>query len=310
MAEYITDILILGSGPAGSTAGIYSARAGFSPIVVSGETLGGQLVSADIIENYPGFDTPVSGTELIEKMHKQAQNVGVKFINDTIQEVDFSTYPFVCNSNLNTFSAKSIIIATGASTKWLGLKNERELIGKGVSSCATCDGFFYKCKDVAVVGGGNAAAKEALYLSMLANSVTLIHRRDSLRADKIEQEKLFKNKKIHFEWDSVVDEFLLKDNAFELAGVKLRNLKTDETKNLSFDGVFVAIGYTPNTEIFKRYLNLDEKGYIITEKGCCKTNIAGVFAAGDVCNPLFHQAIMSAGDGCLAAMQAEQFLSV
>ena len=309
MAEYIADILILGSGPAGCTAGIYAARAGFSPLIVAGQSFGGQLVSADIIENYPGFDTPISGVDLIAKMQTQAKNIGVKFINDMIQEVDFLSYPFVCSSNLNSFSAKSIIIATGASTKWLGLKNEQELIGKGVSSCATCDGFFYKGKDIAVIGGGNVAAKEALYLSKLANSVTLIHRRDTLRADKVEQEKLFKNKKIHFEWDSVADEFLIKDDRFELKGLKLRNLKNDELKSLNFDGVFVAIGYTPNTEIFRRYLNLDEKGYIITEKGCCKTNVEGIFAAGDVCNSQFHQAIMAAGSGCLAALQAEQYLS-
>lgn len=309
MAEYITDILILGSGPAGCTAGIYAARAGFSVLIVSGELSGGQLLSADIIENYPGFETPISGGELGEKMQKQARNVGVKFVNDLIQEVDFSSYPFICSSNLNSFSARSVIIATGASTKWLNLKNEQELIGKGVSSCATCDGYFYRGKDVAVIGGGNVAAKEALYLAKLANSVTVIHRRDTLRADKIEQEKMFKNKKIHFEWDSVVDEFLLKENALELKGLKVRNVKSDELKELRFDGVFVAVGYTPNTAIFRRYLNLDEKGYIITEKGCCKTNVEGVFAAGDVSNPQFHQAILAAGAGCLAALQAEQYLT-
>jgi len=309
MAEYITDILILGSGPAGCTAGIYAVRSGFSPLIVAGDIAGGQMLSADIIENYPGFDTPISGSDLIAKMQNQAKNLGVKFIYDTVQEVDFSSYPFVCSSNFNSFSAKSVIIATGASTKWLGIKNEQELIGHGVSSCATCDGFFYKGKEVAVIGGGNVAAKEALYLAKLAKSVTIIHRRDTLRADKIEQEKLFKNRKIHFEWNSVVDEFLIKNTTFELQGLRLRNVKSDELKTLNFDGVFVAVGYTPNTMIFRRYLNLNERGYIITEKGCCKTNIPGIFAAGDVSNPLFHQAILAAGSGCLAALQAEQFLT-
>ena len=309
MAEYLTDVLIIGSGPAGCTAGIYAARSGLNPIIVSGEQAGGQLMSTNIIENFPGFEVPLSGPELMEKMKNQALNVGVRFVNDTIKEVDFSSRPFVCNSNLNSFSAKSVIIATGASTKWLGVEKEKDLIGRGVATCATCDGYFYRGKDVAVIGGGNTAVKEALFLAQLVNSVTVIHRRDKLRADKIEQDKAFRHNKIKFEWDSVVEELITEENPLRLTEIKLRNLKTDIIKNLKVDGVFIAVGYSPNTEIFKRYINLDEKGYIITEKGCCKTNIAGIYAAGDVKNPLYHQAIISAGSGALAALEAENFIN-
>ncbi len=279
MAEYSASLMIIGSGPAGYSAAIYAARAGIDTFIVSGEQLGGQLIYADNIENYPGFDTPVSGLELMQKMQKQAINLGVKIIKDTIQEVDFDISPFVCNSNTNSFSAKSIIISTGASAKWLGLKNEHLLIGKGVSTCAICDGWFYKNKDVVVVGGGNTAAKEALYLSDIANSVTIVHRRNNLRADNSEQTKLFNNNKIKIEWDSVVEEFITQKNPFKLKEILIKNLKNDKTKKIKTDGVFIAIGYSPNTTIFKKYLNIDENGYIITKPGCCETNVTGIFVA-------------------------------
>lgn len=309
MAEFKTDILIIGSGPAGCSAGIYASRAGLSALIVSGDQIGGQLIAADMVENYCGFDTPISGADLSAKMQKQAENLGVKFVFDTINEVDFANRPFVCSSGRNSFVSKAVIIATGASSQWLGLKNEKELIGRGVSTCATCDGFFYKGKNVAVIGGGNAAIKEAIFLTSVAANVTVIHRRGSLRADKIEQERAFANRKIKFEWDSVAEELIADGEPETLRGIKIKNLKTDEEKIINVDAVFLAIGHKPNTDIFKRFLELDDKGYIVTKGGDCRTNIEGVFAAGDVKNPKFRQAIVSAGSGCIAALQAEEFVN-
>lgn len=309
MAEFKTDILIIGSGPAGCSAGIYASRAGLSALIVSGDQIGGQLIAADMVENYCGFDTPISGADLSTKMQKQAENLGVKFVFDTINEVDFVNRPFVCSSGRNSFVSKAVIIATGASSQWLGLKNEKELIGRGVSTCATCDGFFYKGKNVAVIGGGNAAIKEAIFLTSVATNVTVIHRRGNLRADKIEQERAFANRKIKFEWDSVAEELIADGKPETLRGIKIKNLKTDEEKIINVDAVFLAIGHKPNTDIFKRFLELDDKGYIVTKGGDCRTNIEGVFAAGDVKNPKFRQAIVSAGSGCIAALQAEEFVN-
>ena len=310
MALYTTDLLILGSGPAGYTAGIYAARAGLKPIIVSGEQIGGQLTMTNDIENFPGFATPISGMELMDKMRNQALNVGVEIIDDKITEVDFSQRPFSCSSeNHNLFCGETVIIATGASARWLGLESETKFRGFGVSACATCDGFFYRNRDVAVVGGGNTAVDEAIYLTGFARSVTLIHRRDSLRADKHLQERLFANPKIHVEWDSVVDEVLGTDNPLGVTGLRLKNIKTDETKVLNVEGVFMAIGHHPNTELFKNQLKLDKDGYIETLPNSCQTSVEGVFAAGDVKDPNFRQAVVAAGSGCIAALETEKYLS-
>ncbi len=310
MAEYKTKVLIIGSGPAGYTAGIYAARAGLKPIIVSGEQIGGQLTMTNDIENFPGFATPISGMELMDKMRNQALNVGVEIIDDKITEVDFSQRPFSCSSeNHNLFCGETVIIATGASARWLGLESETKFRGFGVSACATCDGFFYRNRDVAVVGGGNTAVDEAIYLTGFARSVTLIHRRDSLRADKHLQERLFANPKIHVEWDSVVDEVLGTDNPLGVTGLRLKNIKTDETKVLNVEGVFMAIGHHPNTELFKNQLKLDKDGYIETLPNSCQTSVEGVFAAGDVKDPNFRQAVVAAGSGCIAALETEKYLS-
>ena len=310
MAEYRTPVLIIGSGPAGYTAGIYAARAGLKPIVVSGEQIGGQLTITTDVENFPGFPAPVAGTELMHNMRVQAHNVGVQIIDDKIIEVDFSRRPFECNSeNHNLFCGDTVIIATGASARWLGLPSEEKFRGFGVSGCATCDGFFYRGRDVAVVGGGNTAVEEALYLTNFANSVTLIHRRDSLRADKTMQDRLLNNPKITVEWDSVVEEIVGTDSPLAVTGVKIKNVKSDQTKLLKIDGVFIAIGHHPNTEIFKEQLELDEGGYIITSPDSCRTNIEGVFAAGDVKDPKFRQAVIATGSGCIASLEADRWLA-
>lgn len=310
MAQYKTPVLIIGSGPAGYTAGIYAARAGLKPLIVSGEQPGGQLTITTDVENYPGFPEPVNGTELMERMKQQAINLGVEFVEDKIIEVDFKQRPFSCNSeNYNLFTADTIIIATGASARWLGLESEQKFLGFGVSGCATCDGFFYRGKDVAVVGGGNTAAEEALYLTNFARSVTLIHRRDSLRADKTMQQRLFDNPKIAVEWNCVIEEIIGTDTPKAVTGLKLKNIKDDSTKEMKVDGVFIAIGHHPNTEVFKNHLELDSSGYIVTKPDSCETGIAGVFAAGDVKAPEFRQAVIAAGSGCTAALEAERWLN-
>ncbi len=308
MAQYQSKIIILGSGPAGYTAGIYAARAGLSPLLISGFQKGGQLTITTYIENFPGFPEPIAGTELMDRMLNQAQNLGVTVIDDQISEVDFSKRPFTLISEQNSYCADSVIIATGASARWLGLENETKFRGFGVSSCATCDGFFYRNKHVAVVGGGNTAAEEALYLANIAASVTLIHRRDTLRADKTMQERLFNHPKINIEWDSVVCDVLGNENPKSMTGLRIKNLKTDKFKELDVDGLFVAIGHTPNTSIFKSALNLDDDGYIITSPGSTKTSIDGIFAAGDVKDSRYRQAITAAGSGCQAFLEAERFL--
>lgn len=310
MSEYATKVLIIGSGPAGYTAGIYAARAGLKPVLVSGSQIGGQLTITTEIENFPGFAEPISGPQLMENMRKQALNVGVQIIDDKITEADLKKRPFICNSeNGNIFKAQAVIICTGSSARWLNLESEKKYIGFGVSACATCDGFFYRGKDVAVVGGGNSAVEEALYLTNFASKVYLIHRRDALRADAVMQERIKNHQKIQILWDSVVDEVIGSDKPLGVTGIKIRNVKTDKTSVLNLDGLFIAIGHHPNTDIFREYLKLDPEGYIITAPDSTATNIEGVFAAGDVKDPKFRQAITSAGSGAMAAIETERFLT-
>lgn len=311
MAEYKTKLLIIGGGPAGYTAGIYAARAGLNPILISGFQPGGQLTTTGEIENYPGFERPISGQVLMENMRLQALNVGCKIINDTIAEVDFEHRPFLCSSeNHHQYISEAVIIATGASTRWLNVAGEDKFKGWGVSSCATCDGFFYRGKCVAVVGGGNSAVEEALFLANLASQVILIHRRDSLRADKILQDRVLKHPKINVMWNTVVEEIFGHDNPKGVAALKVKNVKNDVLSTLSVDGIFVAIGHTPNTSLFKSQLKLDEQGYIKTmAASSCLTSVAGIFAAGDVVSGNFKQAILAAGSGCMACLEAEKYLA-
>ena len=310
MAEYKTKLLIIGSGPAGYTAAIYAARSGLNPFLITGSDEGGQLMLSENVENYPGIDHAISGSELMKIMKNQALNLGVKIYNDKIVEVDFSNRPFECSSEKHhVFFAKSIIIATGASAKWLEISNEEKYRGFGVSVCAVCDGFFYKNKDVAVIGGGNSAAEEALYLSNFASTVTLIHRRDSLRADHRLQQKLQETPQISVKFDCTVEEYIGNDNPPKIEAIKIKNVKSDKEEILKVDGVFVAIGHKPNTEIFQNQLALDKFGYIKTAADSCKTDIEGVFAAGDVKNPEFRQAVIAAGSGAIAAMEASRWLN-
>ncbi len=310
MSDYQTSVLIIGSGPSGYTAGIYAARAGLKPLIFTGPQTGGQLTLTTEIENFPGFPEPISGPELMSRMRQQAENVGVQIVEDKITKVDLNSRPFICQSeNGHHISADSIIISTGATARWLGLESESKFLGFGVSGCATCDGFFYRNKDVAVIGGGNTAVDEALYLTNFARSVTLIHRRDALRADQTLQTRLFNNPKITVEWDSVVDEFVGTDTPKSLTGLKVKNVKTGDIKEINVDGAFVAIGHHPNSELFKDWLDIDAEGYLITPPNSCKTKIAGVFASGDVQDPHFRQAIVAAGSGCIAALEAERYLN-
>ena len=311
MAEYKTKMLIIGSGPAGYTAGIYAARAELKPIIVSGNQLGGQITTSHEIENYPGFPKPITGQQLMDNMHQQAINVGCEIVNDTITEVDFANSPFICSSeNNNQYRCDSIIIATGASTKWLNIPGENKFRGWGVSSCATCDGFLYKGKSVAVIGGGNSAVEEALFLAKIASQVILVHRRDTLRADTILQKKILNHPKINILWNTVVTEIFGNDTPLGVSAIKVKNVKNDIINTLSVDGVFVSIGHTPNTNIFNGQLELDSQGYIITNPvGSSNTNVQGVFAAGDVVSGNFKQAILAAGSGCLAFREAEKYLA-
>ncbi|MDD4557220.1 MAG: thioredoxin-disulfide reductase [Alphaproteobacteria bacterium] len=308
MSEYRTKLLIIGSGPAGYTAGIYAVRSGLSPLIVSGYQVGGQLTTTTDVENFPAFPEPINGTELMERMQKQCQNLGVEMVNDQIIEADFSKNPFLLKSEQHTYVAESVIISTGASAKKAGILGEEKFWGFGVSACATCDGFFYRGKDVAVVGGGNAAIVEALHLTHFAKSVTLIHRRDSLRAEKVMIERVLNNPKITVEWDSVVEEIYGEEQPRSVTGIKLRNVKTKQAKDIKLDGVFIAIGHQPNTDLFKAQLALDEQGYILTQNNT-KTSVAGVFAAGDVTNPKYKQAVIAASMGCEAALDAETYLN-
>lgn len=309
MAEYKVDVLIIGSGPAGYTAGIYTARAGLKSLIVSGNQKGGQLILSSEVDNYPGFVETMTGYEIMEKMRQQAEEREVQIVDDIITEVDFFDHPFTCSSAAgNSYQSKAIIVATGSSVNWLGLPSEEKYMGHGVSSCATCDGFFYRGKEVAVVGGGNTAAEEALYLAAFTDKVYLIHRRHSLRADTVLQQRLLQNRKIVMVWNNIIEEILGTEDPLSVTGLKIRNVKTDMQKTLYISGLFVAIGHHPNTELFRNYLNLTAGGYIATQANGCTTNIRGVFAAGDVCNPEHHQAVIAAGSGAKAALEAIKFL--
>lgn len=303
-------VLIIGSGAAGCTAAIYAARASLSPIMVRGMQPGGQLTITTDVENYPGFEHAVQGPWLMEQMEKQAAHVGTKIMDDHIASVDLSKRPFTAiGESGDRYTGDTLIIATGATARWLGMDSEKKFQGFGVSACATCDGFFFKGKEVVVFGGGNSAVEEALYLTNHATKVTLIHRRDTLRAEKIGQERLFKNPKISVIWDSVPEEFVGTENPTSLTGVKLKNVKTGTISEIKTDGAFIAIGHTPNTELFKGTVTTDSDGYIVTTPGSTKTNIPGVFAAGDVQDKIFRQAVTAAGTGCMAALEAERFLA-
>jgi thioredoxin reductase (NADPH) len=302
----IRNVLIIGSGPAGLTAAIYAARANLSPLLLEGFEPGGQLMITTEVENFPGFKDGILGPELMEEMRAQAARVGTEIRTEQVTDVDLGHRPFAVKTAMSEYRAKTLIIATGASAKWLGLPSETALYGKGVSACATCDGFFFRGKNVVVVGGGDTALEEAIYLTRLVNHVTLIHRRDTLRASKIMQDRAFKNEKITFVWDTAVKEILDPADG-KVTGVKVVNLKTDEEKILPTDGVFIAIGHKPNTDLFQRQLDLDDNGYICVTKGA-HTGIPGVFAAGDVHDTVYRQAITAAGSGCMAALDASRFL--
>ncbi len=305
-----TRVLIIGAGPAGYTAAIYAARAGLAPLLVAGLQPGGQLMITTDVENYPGFAEAVQGPWLMEQMAAQAAHVGTRIVNDLITGVDFSRRPFRADGDSgDTYLADSAIIATGAQARWLGLPSEQRLQGFGVSACATCDGFFYRGKRVAVVGGGNTAVEEALYLAGLAESVVLIHRRDTLRAEKILQTRLFAHPKIRVVWDSVVEEITAAGTPGVADGVRLRNVKTGAQSRIDLDGVFVAIGHAPNTAPFRGQVSVDEDGYIVTEPGTTRTSVPGVFAAGDVQDKVWRQAVTAAGTGCMAALEAEKWLA-
>jgi thioredoxin reductase (NADPH) len=305
-----TKVLILGSGAAGCTAAVYAARANLKPIMVQGMQPGGQLTITTEVENYPGFAEPIQGPWLMEQMVEQARNVGTEIIDDLIVDVDLSKRPFTCvGDSGDIYAAETVIVATGASAKWLGLDSEQKFSGFGVSACATCDGFFYRERPVAVIGGGNTAVEEALYLTNFASKVTLVHRRDELRAEKIMQDRLFRNEKIDVKWDTVLDEVVGTDNPPGVTGAKLKNIKTGESDDLIVDGVFIAIGHDPNTKVFQGILDMDEEGYLVTAPDSTATNIPGVFAAGDVKDKVYRQAITAAGMGCMAALEAEKFIA-
>ncbi|MEM0117096.1 MAG: thioredoxin-disulfide reductase [Conexivisphaerales archaeon] len=297
-------VLILGSGPAGLTAAIYAARAGYAPLVIGGFEFGGQLMLTTYVENFPGFPKGILGPELMEAMKKQAEEVGARIINDNATSVDFSSRPFKVYINDDLYTADAVIVATGASAKWLGLESEQRLRGRGVSSCAVCDGSFFKGKDVALVGGGDSAMEDAIYLSKICRKVTVIHRRDKLRASAIMQARAKSRPNIEFVWDSVVEEVVGKER---VEAVKVRNLKTNKIEFLPVSALFVAIGHQPNTEIFKGQLEIDEKGYLKV-KDETRTNIEGVFAAGDVADPIYRQAVTAAGLGARAAIDAVRYL--
>jgi thioredoxin reductase (NADPH) len=310
MADIHSKVVILGSGAAGATAAIYAARAMLRPIVIAGLQPGGQLTITTEVENYPGFADAIQGPWLMDQMQAQAEHVGAKIIHDVITSVDLARRPFTLIADSgDRFIAETLIVATGAQARWLGFPSEEQFKGFGVSACATCDGFFFRGKRVAVVGGGNTAAEEALFLTNFADKVTLIHRRAVLRADKTNQMRLADNPKIEIIYDSVVDEVLGTENPRGVTAAKVRNLETDETQTLEVDGLFVAIGHTPATELFYGQLELDGDGYAITAADSTRTNVPGVFAAGDVKDKVFRQAVTAAGMGCMAALEAERFLA-
>ena len=302
----INNVIIIGSGPAGYTAAIYAARANLKPILVSGFQPGGQLTITTDVENYPGYEDPIQGPWLMEQMQKQAAHVGTEIINSQVTEVFLNEKIKKLNlDNGTTLNTKTVIISTGAQARWLGLENEAKFQGHGLSACATCDGFFFKDKEVAVIGGGNSAAEEALFLTKFATKVYLVHRRDKLRAEKILQDRLKQNSKIEFIWNSEVTKFNGND---DLESIDLTNKKDSRISNLKIDGVFIAIGHDPATQLFKGQLKMDEGGYIITDPDSTKTSIEGVFAAGDVKDKIYRQAVTAAGMGCMAALEVEKYL--
>ena len=309
MKKY-SKVLILGSGPAGYTATIYAARAMLNPILVFGSEPGGQLTTTTDVENFPGYSKVIQGPWLMKEMKGQAKAVGTEMIQDHISKVDLSKKPFTATGDSGqVYTADSFIISTGAQARWLNLKSEQEFRGFGVSACATCDGFFFKEKEVAVVGGGNAAVEEAMFLTKFASKVKLIHRRNELRAEKMLQAKLKANKKIEIIWDSVVEDVIGEKNPKSVKAIKIKNVKTNKTSELKVDGLFIAIGHDPATSLFKGQLNMDKEGYIVTKPDSTVTNVPGVFAAGDVKDKIFRQAVTAAGMGCMAALEAEKHLS-
>ncbi len=310
MATHTTRMLILGSGPAGLSAAIYGARAGMKPIVVQGVQPGGQLTTTTDVENYPGFRDVIQGPWLMEEMQAQAEHVGTTMLWDTITGVDLSRRPFrLTGDSGDVYEGEVLVIATGAQARWLGLDSEEALKGKGVSACATCDGFFYRGKKVAVIGGGNTAVEEALYLTNHSPQVTLIHRRDTLRAERILQERLFANERITVLWDKAVAGFVDGGGQAGLVALDLEDTRTGEPSRLETDGAFVAIGHSPATKLFKGHLDLDVDGYLAIEPGSTRTSVPGVFACGDVADKVYRQAVTAAGTGCMAALDAERFLA-
>lgn len=305
-----TKTLIIGSGPAGLSAAIYAARSSLNPILIQGLQPGGQLTITTDVENYPGFADVVQGPWLMQEMQKQAEKVGTQLVYDYVEKVDFTAPPFKAyTSSGNVYEAQTIIISTGAQAKWLGIESESKFQGYGVSGCATCDGFFFKNKEVVVVGGGNTAVEEALYLTNHASKVYLVHRRNSLRAEKILQERMFNNKKIEVLWDCEIDEIIGTEGPKSVTGVKLKNTQNGSLSEVKCEGVFIAIGHKPNTEIFQGQLDMDEEGYIITKADSTETNIKGIYAAGDVQDKVYRQAITAAGTGCMAALEATKYIA-
>jgi len=303
-------VLILGSGPAGYTAAIYAARAMLKPILVHGAEPGGQMTTTTDVQNYPGYSDVIQGPWLMDQMKDQAKAVGTDMIQDHIKKVDLSKKPFrAIGDSGQEYTGDSIIISTGAQVRWLNLKSEQEYRGFGVSGCATCDGFFFKDKEVAVIGGGNAAVEEAIFLTKFATKVKLIHRRDKLRAEKMLQKKLKENPKIEIIWNSVLEEVMGDKDPKGVTGIKIKNIKTNKPSEIKLHGLFIAIGHDPATSLFKDQLNMDKEGYLITKSDSTVTNIPGVFAAGDVKDKIFRQAVTAAGMGCMAALEAEKFIS-
>ena len=303
-------VVIIGSGPAGYTAAIYAARANLAPILIQGLQVGGQLSITTDVENYPGFAEAIQGPWLMEQMAAQATNCGAELVFDSIAAVDLSRRPFACTADSgDRYLAETLILATGAQARWLGLPSEQKFAGHGVSACATCDGFFFRGHEIAVVGGGDSALEEAIFLTKFARSVTVIHRRDQLRAEKVLQDRLFRNAKVEIVWDSVVEEILGRDDPLAVTGVRLRNVRTGASSELAVEGVFIAIGHDPATQLVKGQLEMDRDGYVITAPDSTVTSVPGVFAAGDVQDKIFRQAVTAAGSGCMAALEAEKFLA-
>ena len=303
-------LVILGSGLAGLTAAIYAARANLNPLVIAGTPWGGQLMITTDVDNYPGFPEGIQGPELMENVKKQAERFKVRIINDDAIDADLTKKPYKIKINNDIISTETIIIATGASARWLNIPSEIKYRGFGVSACATCDGFFYKNKDVLVVGGGNTAVEEALFLTNFASKVTLIHRRDTLRAEKILQDKLIKNKKINIVWNHTLHKVLGEESPLFVTKALIKNTKTEKISEINVDGIFIAIGHDPNTKLFSNQIKMDKDNYLLTENDSTKTNIPGVFAAGDVQDKIYRQAVTAAGQGCMAALEAEKFLSL